>query len=730
MNSSRLSRLLVCVASLGCASHLLAQSVDKSVANVPPTDPTPTNVPQIVSSMQGVHPRLLFTTAEIAALKQQIDSDPTLGKAYKDCVNFCKTVQIPKSNPDFIAQGDTPAIWKGLGLYPEMAYVYAIDHDPAIKQKIIDMLTLMLNQPYWSPVNLETDNSMGAACNMEMVGILYDTVYNDLTPDLRDKLAAKMLLHCRRMYWLGHQMRGLAIKYWQFDPQPNHRWYRDAGLGACLLSIADDKDLDTGYLLQQFKAEMDLVMKWYPPQGDCHEGAGYQTFGYIPIVTAVEMTDRILGTNYLRTSGLKNAWTQQLYYWDPARNSDMSYGDDQNNGPSTFSNNDAAFFLGPRLTGDKDAQAALVYRMKKKMLPGRTGTPFAFQWGMLAFYDPTVGEGSLKTLPTYRLFPDMGAATMRDTWDDNSVIMTFKCGPYGGYKLNEYRMANPDAQGHPHAINVAHDDPDANEFALSFGNGFAFHPGVYSVTNKVTRQHNTIIVDDKGQVGEGYGFTQPVDGMDMRQLSYLTGWKAGSYGRVIIEGEAGNAYRGASGPDIKKMGGKVPDPVLTKFRRTAIWIPGEYILILDDIAGAGSHKITWLGDSPKAAAGANGHYTATTETGGQVNFQLLSNQDIANSIVPVLLDGRFGNDPVQQFQFTATSPAIKFACLIDPWGRKPEMTMTDSGGVATVTIHSAVFNDTWTWHEATDAHTPSQIDGKRNGLALISLTPADKAPTE
>ena len=728
MNVLHLSRRVLWSLTPGLIFHLSAGA--QIPANIPEADPTPTHAPPVAPAMKGIHPRLLFTASEIKTLNQRISGDPTLRKAYEDAVAWCKGFQCPKSPPDIVTGGDTPAIWKSLGFYPALAYIYSLDHDPAIKQKIIDVLTMMLAQPHWSPADKETDNSMGAACNMEMVGLLYDSVYNDLAPDLRARLAAKMFLHCRRMYYLGHKGLGPAVKYWQSDPQNNHRWYRDAGLAACLLAIADEENIDSGYLRQELKTEMDFVMRWYPPDGDCHEGAGYQNFGYLPIATAAAMTDRILGTDYLRTSGLKNASAGQLYYWVPARNSDISYGDDQNSGPSAFGNNDAAFFLDPHLTRDKNVQAALIHRMIKKSLPGKNGRPFLYQWAMLAFFDPTVQKGDYKALPVFRLFPDMGAATMRDSWEDDAVIFTFKCGPYGGYKLNDYRMTTPDERGNPNYVNIAHDDPDANEFALSMGNGFVFHPGVYSFAHKITRQHNTITIDGKGQLGEGDGYTQPTGRLDMRKLSYLTGWKAGDKGRIIIEGEAGNAYRGVTGPEFKKLT-KTPDPVLNRFRRTAIWMPREYILILDDIAADSAHEVTWHAASPNAMTDGKGHNTATTETGVRMNFQILSDHTFNTAIDDkMILDGRWGNVPVQQFQFSLSTNSVKFAVLLDPWNKKPAMKLTEASGMVTLTVQSDTFNDTWTWQEPKDSTTPSGIVGQREGIPLISLTEADKASAE
>ena len=706
-----------------------AEQARQAVALVPATDPATPDAPRVVDAMKGKHPRLLFTKGEIDALKQRIASDPVLQKARDGTLQWAKLVPVPVRPRPPIVTNDTSALVKSLSQAPALAYAYALNHDAATKQKIIDTLTVMLEEAYWAD-GRELDSSMGAACNEFMAGLLFDAVHDDLDPALRGRLASNLFLHARRQYYLGHKMllKFPSQGYWQSDPQPNHRWYRDMGLAACVLAVSDEPGIDAGFMLRALKDEMDLVMKWYPPAGDCHEGASYQSFGYLPIAAAASMMDRVLGTTYQQTSGLKNAAAQQMYYWVPGRASDISYGDDQNAASDSLGNNAGAFFLGPHLTRDKNMQAALLHRLTAADHPDKNNRPAIYPWSLLAFYDPTVTGGDYKALTLHRLFPDMGAATMRDSWEDKAVVFTFKCGPYGGYKLNEYREAVREG-GKRHYVNLAHDDPDANEFALAVNGGFVFHPGVYSFVHKVTRQHNTVTVDDKGQAGEGDAYTQPVGDVDMRTLSALTGWKTGAAGRVIVEGEAGSAYRGADAAETK--GKPLPPPVLTRFRRTAVWMPGEYILLLDNIAGSAAHRITWRAGSPKTQAAADGKGTAVSETGDAVGFQFVSDQAFTSAVDPdFVLDGRWGNVTVQQCQFTANAPAVKFACLLDPWKKSPILKLNRSGGTVTLTVHSDSFDDTWTWQDPKDAATPSEIHGVRAGAPLISLGAADKAPVE
>lgn len=709
---------LLCAAALAVsASIAAAEPVSPAVAKahlakVPATDPKPTATVSLLPALQGQHPRLLFTKAEIEKLKGQIATDPILKRTYADISQFAKKFTLAKAwQPKAILTDDTSAITM-LKSWPALAYVYAIERDPSVKQAIVDILTMMLEAPAWADT-AEYDANMGAGENMMMTGLLFDAVYNDLEPDFRAKMAAKILTQSRRMYYLGHQKLGLMpIKYWQGDPANNHRWHRDAGLSACMLAIADEKNLDTGYMMQQLKQEMDFVTKWYTPDGECAEGAGYQTFGFFYIASAADMMDRNLGTKYLDTPGFRHAWAQQVYYNAPGRQGSMSFGDDMN-GEGIFDNLEAAFFLSPKLSRDKDVQAIMIQRfMSRQKNPTAPTRPYSYPWALLAFYDPTVGTGDVSKLPTMKVFPDIGAATMRNSWKDDAVCVTFKCGPYGGHTLNAYAHANADASGNPLYINVAHSDPDANEFALGMNGALIFHPGLYSL-HKMTSSHSTITVDGKGQINEGNDYTQPIPKTDMRKLCYLTGWKTDAKGRVMVEGEAGQIYQ---------------DKALQHFRRSMIYMPGEYVLILDDIAANGAHTITWHGTVEKAQFEdpATGRCYAYTKNGKErVDFQMLANKDFTGAIDFAFLDGRFGSQLMQQFQFSAKTDAIKFACLLDPWKTKPTLTLKEEGSTVKLTVTSATFTDTWTWRPAKDSATPSDIACTRGGAPLIALTLAD-----
>jgi hypothetical protein len=213
----------------------------------------------------------------------------------------------------------------------------------------------------------------------------------------------------------------------------------------------------------------------------------------------------------------------------------------------------------------------------------------------------------------------------------------------------------------------------------------------------------------------------------------------------VIEGEAAPVYRGMgffaikerqkgrpatdTTPEVKPIPG-LPDPVLTRFRRTAVWMPGEYILMLDDIAAAGQHALTWRGTVAKAFFDdpATGRCHIATKGGKRVDMQMLADRPFTGAIEFMLLDGRWGNLLQHQFQFTARAEAVRFACLLDPWKRKLGMTLAPEGAGLTLHVQGDGVDDTWSWVPAADAQTPSALACRRGGAALLALTPQDRAP--
>ncbi len=675
---------------------------EKHMVHVPDADPTIDTSLGIVKELRGVHPRLFLSKEEFQALYKQKDSDPILKHHINSIITTASGIRVnPKGLARMYANANAGVV-HALGRLPNLPLAYCLTGDEKLRDNTIALLKEIVSQAHWD-TGAEADSGMGGSCVMLLAAMCYDAVYNDLDPEFRDQATQKLFTHARRMYHLGHMKKGLhKVKYWQQDPANNHRWFRNKGLVSCLLAVADKEGIEASWMLEQTKKEIDYVMKWFPDEGDCHESVTYSQFGFAHLAYAITMMDRCLGTAYRKHEGLHEAWSSQVYSFDFKRRGHLSYGDSKN-GPNRKWNKTGAFFIGPALSGDETAQAAMV-AMHNACISESNST-----WSTILYYNPKVKTGSLDSLPKSRLFGDLGVAWMRKDWTDSSPLFMFKCGPYGGFKLNEYRHMNPNK---PNYISVAHDDPDANTFAMHLDGQHVAHPSVYDAP-KLTANHNTILVNGKGQLGEGSGWTQPIKNKDMRTLSYVTTWKHDKEtGRTFVEGEAGNAY-----PDLKT------------FRRSVAWLPNEYILILDDITANGQQNIAWNNHSPKAQLtdAASGLGIFEGEAGAQMPFQVIANQPITGKVSGHIIKSPKGNKQVQKVSFSADSDAIQYACVLNPWKKAGlKISYKNDGSISVVHVQGDGIDDVWTWQANADMKTPSQIVCKRGGKEIISISAKDK----
>jgi hypothetical protein len=114
------------------------------------------------------------------------------------------------------------------------------------------------------------------------------------------------------------------------------------------------------------------------------------------------------------------------------------------------------------------------------------------QWLDLLWYDPTVTPQAPSSLPTLRHFDDIGIVSARSGWSGDESLIVFKCGPPAGHHaVDSYSLM----------IGPGHAHPDGNHFVI-FGCGeWLLRDDGYAW--KDTGQHNTLLVDGKGQAGEG-----------------------------------------------------------------------------------------------------------------------------------------------------------------------------------------------------------------------------------
>ena len=508
----------------------------------------------------NVHPRLLFSKEDMAHWAQTSKTDERfIWDAGAGDFKAWRAEAVPTSGEPWNS-GDA---WQRLGWWhgTGVDLLYAKTGDPADAGHAINLMMAICKSPHWE-VSDETDYGMGTGHLMATVALIYDTTYNLLTDEQRQIVRHRLWLAADRMYNYGFnefkKLPKASVRYWQQDSQNNHRWHRVCGyMLACLAIYGEEPGID-GYLDDAIK-QAQFITKWLPEDGSNHEGASYQAFGMQFLVPCFVAMDRCLGIDTIRT----NRCFHEVPYFrahmvTPDGQNMWNFGD---GGWGTYSFNHYNFQLASEWH-DPMAQA-LTLRDFQLSPTSSFSQAFALLW-----YDPSLKPGNLELLPTWRYFPDLDIATFRQSWTDtNALGAFFKCGNYGGRTMNEYR----DSFNPPHYVNVAHDYPDANEFLFSWrGHVFATDTG-----GKLTSEHNTILVNGKGQDGEqDGGYLQPIENESKRARIEQC---FGAPGFGMVRGEAGGFY-----------------PGLSKFTRTFLYVDNAYLVVVDDVKAHQPAAIDWL----------------------------------------------------------------------------------------------------------------------------------------
>ncbi|MBD3243211.1 MAG: DUF4962 domain-containing protein, partial [Chitinivibrionales bacterium] len=383
------------------------------------------------------------------------------------------------------------------------------------------------------------------------MAITYDIQYDNFSAAERSELRTALKAAIDFMYpefFIG--------EYWTNDFQNNHLHNRVHGFAnACFAIYGDDPGMDL-----QTEADLALgcfedIVEWLPADGSNHEGPGYWDYGNHWVVRLTHLMSHVTGTDYAaRNEHFAQDYYFRLYMTAPGWQHTFGIGDANEGAPSNIT----AWAL--PIAEQADARATAVLRTLMRTVSG--GFYQHVAWGLL-WYDGEITEEPYETLPLSRFWPDLEMLSVRSGWDSLATAFVFKCGPPGGHTMN--RLASG-------WINVAHDHPDQNHFMLFAGGEMLAQDDGYPKEQKLARSHNTITVDGEGQTREGGAWYQPFD--------YA---KTGFMEDVLLSGSS--VYASGNASDLYTNA--------DRFVRHAVFMEGEYVLIVDDLLAAGATEREW-----------------------------------------------------------------------------------------------------------------------------------------
>jgi len=266
------------------------------------------------------------------------------------------------------------------------------------------------------------------------------------------------------------------------------------------------------------------------------------------------------------------------------------------------------------------------------------------QWLNLLWHDPTLTAQPPTDQPTLRHFEDLGIVAARSDWSGRESLLYLRCGPPLGHEaVGEF--AHDTGSGHVH--------PNLNHFTLYGAGAWLLRDDGYSA--KWTRQHNTLIVNGRGQLGEGRM------------------WFDGSAWLRMKDGP--RVLRTESTPTLDTISadaavGYPTDLGLKRFRRHWLFVKPNALLVLDNIATAAPADLE-LHFFPEQTPTAEANGCRVEGKGYRLWVVSLTPADKVD-VEPIDFAGRDGAKPSQR-------PALVIRRHAAAWRQATAVTWSDAG---------------------------------------------------
>ncbi|RTE10741.1 Ig-like domain-containing protein [Paenibacillus whitsoniae] len=498
-----------------------------------------------------------------------------------------------------------------------LALAYLIDGDSKYYTAAKTYALASVGYTSWGRGALQ-NTDLAAGHQLLSLAIVYDWLYNDLDVPTRNAIKQTLETRGNEMYLKasGQPFEGATYNiYWTEAYLQNHMWVSLGGLTAAGIALYETGG-DTLPWLQYTIGKFDNVLQALSDDGASQEGYPYWQYGLEYLLKYGELAQKFMGVDiYTDNTWLEQASTYATYMqlpknsWKPDVNH-LNFGDDAN---VNWYGPDMSLRLLAGKYGDGLAQG-LAGEIDRANIESDN-----VKYGNLWWYDPTVPEASASSLPTLHLFDNLGIVSARSDWSGDESVVAFKSGPSIGHKaLHMNQSETFDNWG------VDHVHPDANHFMI-FGEGeWLIRDDGYA--DKRTSNHNTLLVDGKGQLGEGSQFLNNIPLQSVHaEPSIVKTVSTAVYDYML--GNAAQAYDSGLG--------------LQKYQRHLLYMKPDILVVVDDIEvnEPKSLELRFFPESQNIQSLGDGSYLTTSAT-ANLRYKELTGTNVVSSVstVPYVTD--------------------------------------------------------------------------------------------
>lgn len=506
-------------------------------------------LPARLQQLKGVHPRIFVDQKRVEALREACKT--THAAIWQKLQP--QADRLAKSGPPKYMESDPYSGREQLyqrevgNAMPTLAMAWLISQDVKYLDGARAWALASCSYPTWGLGSID-GMDLAAGHQLMGLGLVYDWCYAGLSEADRKTIRDTLIKRAGNMC----EAAAMGKAWWGRSYLQNHLWVNVGGMSVAGLAVYDEVPEASAWVglpLEKFKTTMAAL----GPDGASHEGVGYWQYGAEYMLKFMWLARDLLGVDLFDNPWWRNTSKYALYMQLPRQawtqgNCIVDIADCPR---ENWYGPDYMLRLLAHEYNDPHAQWLADEENAAKITAG--GAP----WLNLLWYDPTIKPQAPEDLPTLHHFSDMDIVSARTDWSGNESLLVFKCGPFIGHKAVQAFSYDPGG-GHVH--------PDANHFLL-FGNGeWLVRDDGYA--NKRTGQHNTLLVDGKGQVGEAE-------------------WFAGS--QMLGRKDQPNVLKAASQPDMDYLVGDATAAYpaqlgVKRFRRHLLFVKPNVVLVLDDIA--------------------------------------------------------------------------------------------------------------------------------------------------
>lgn len=509
-----------------------------------------------MDAFAGVHPRLFLTAERITELKRTIGG--THADIWKMILEKADGYLGKPPPSDYEKQQDMREAGRGI---PWQALAFLVSGRIEYLENAKRWVLTICGFPRW-----QQNNSLSGGECLFGVAIGYDWLFAHFSAEERRLIREKLTLQARAM------KDGPPVHYsvWL----ANHNHVEHTGLAAAGFALFDEIPEAIDWIRQA-----DLVYREFLRQAsdDGSSTEGHQYWGYTTesALRYFELARGLLGTNYYDSAWLRRVTQFILHSTLPdfsGQNCVMTFGD----AGRSYASHGPTHILYRLAAEYRDRRAQwLALEMDRR----RVGRGDFCTWANLLWFDATLQPESWDRSLTHGHSEDIGWVTNRSDWGGDAVMVGFKCGPMHGHKVQRFYQRQFDEKWPRFKwIGGGHGQPDVNSFQIyAYGRWLAIDPGYE--TPKPTRSHSTLLVNGRGQLGEGTTWFDRETVLAAGASSAFLKVETQSTHDYIL-GDAKNIYPATAG--------------LTRFHRHFVYVKPDIIVLVDELQGVRGTSIEWL----------------------------------------------------------------------------------------------------------------------------------------